>query len=57
MDGYPVPAKMARIENVVVNSRFMLRWVTPRHVDEAHGVYCLGRAEMPDATHMGMPSR
>lgn len=51
MDGYPVPAKVARVENVVVNSRFIATVGNASTVDEARAFIASVRAEMPDATH------
>ncbi len=51
MDGYLVPAGTARVENVVVNSRFIATVGNAATVDEARAFVDAIRAEMPDATH------
>lgn len=51
VSGYEVPAGTIRIENRVVNSRFIAT-VGPAHsVEEAKAFIAAVRAEMPDATH------
>ena len=51
MDGYPVPAETIRIENVVVNSRFIATIGPAASVDEAKAFIAEMRAAMPDASH------
>jgi len=51
MKPYPVPARTTRIENVVVNSRFIATAARADTVDEAKAFIQSIRAEMPDATH------
>lgn len=48
---YPIPARTTRIENVVVNSRFIATAARADSVDEAKAFIQSIRAEMPDATH------
>lgn len=49
--GYPIPAQTIRIENRVVNSRFIAT-IGPAHsVEEAKAFIASIRAEMPDASH------
>jgi len=49
--GYDVPAATIRIENRVVNSRFIATIGPARTVDEAKAFIAAVRAEMPDASH------
>jgi len=51
MTHYPVPARITRIENVVVNSRFIATIGRADTVDEAKAFIQAIRDEMPDATH------
>jgi uncharacterized YigZ family protein len=51
MSGYPIPAKTIRIENRVINSRFIATIGPVRTVDEAKAFIAAIRREMPDATH------
>jgi uncharacterized YigZ family protein len=51
MSGYPVPVKTIRIENRVVNSRFIATIGPAQTVDEAKAFIASVRREMPDATH------
>lgn len=51
MKPYPIPARTTRIENVVVNSRFIATAARADTVDEAKAFIQSIRAEMPDATH------
>lgn len=51
MKPYPIPARPTRIENVVVNSRFIATAARADTVDEAKAFIQSIRAEMPDATH------
>jgi len=51
MSQYPVPAKTVRIENVVVNSRFIATLGRAATVEEAKAFIQTVREEMPDATH------
>ena len=51
MNIYPIPAQTIRIENVVVNSRFIATIGRADTVDEAKGFIQSIRGEMPDATH------
>lgn len=51
MNGYPVPAQTIRIENVVVNSRFLATIGRADTVIEARTFIQAVRDEMPDATH------
>ena len=51
MDGYPVPAETIRIENVVVNSRFIATIGPAASVAEAKAFIAEMRAAMPDASH------
>jgi uncharacterized YigZ family protein len=48
---YPVPARTTRIENVVVNSRFIATVGRADAVGEAKAFIQAVRDEMPDATH------
>jgi uncharacterized YigZ family protein len=48
---YPVPARTVRVENVVVNSRFIATVSRADSVEEAKAFIQSVRAEMPDATH------
>jgi len=48
---YPVPARTVRVENVVVNSRFVATVSRADSVEEAKAFIQTIRAEMPDATH------
>lgn len=51
MSQYPVPARTVRVENVVVNSRFVATVSRADSVEEAKAFIQTIRAEMPDATH------
>jgi uncharacterized YigZ family protein len=51
MSGYDIPATTIRIENRVVNSRFIATIGPARTVDEAKQFIAQVRAEMPDASH------
>jgi len=51
MKPYPIPARTTRIENVVVNSRFIATAARADSIDEAKAFIQSIRAEMPDATH------
>ncbi len=49
--GYPIPASTIRIENRVVNSRFLATAGFAPSVDQAKAFITSIRAEMPDASH------
>lgn len=51
MNEYPVPARTIRLENVVVNSRFIATIGRADSVDVAKAFIQAIRDEMPDATH------
>ena len=51
MSRYPVPAREARTEITVVNSRFIATAAPVFSVDEAQAFIARIRAEFPDATH------
>jgi len=51
MTAYPIPAQTVRIENVVVNSRFIATIGRADSVADAKAFIQAVRAEMPDATH------
>jgi uncharacterized YigZ family protein len=51
MSGYPVPARTARAETVVVNSHFIATVGRADSVAEAKAFIRAVRDEMPDATH------
>jgi uncharacterized YigZ family protein len=51
MDGYPIPAETIRIENTVINSRFIATIGPASNVDEAKAFIAAMRAAMPDASH------
>lgn len=51
MSGYNIPAATIRIENRVVNSRFIATIGPAQTVDEAKAFIAAVRAEMPDASH------
>ncbi len=51
MTHYPVPARTTRIENVVVNSRFVASISRADTVAEARAFIQAVRDEMPDASH------
>jgi uncharacterized YigZ family protein len=51
MNAYPVPAQTARIETLVVNSRFLATAGRADSVEEARAFIARIHAEMPDATH------
>jgi len=51
MARYVVPARMTRIENVVVNSRFIATLAPVFSVDEARAFISRVRTEFSDATH------
>lgn len=51
MSGYLIPAKTIRIENMVVNSRFIATIGPASTVQEAKEFIAHVRADMPDATH------
>lgn len=51
MTPYPIPARTTRIENVVVNSRFIATIGRADSVSEAKAFIQAIRDEMPDATH------
>jgi uncharacterized YigZ family protein len=48
---YPVPAGRARVEEVILRSRFITTAAAVTNVDEAKGFIAEIRAEFPDATH------
>ncbi|HEX3049522.1 MAG TPA: YigZ family protein [Aggregatilineaceae bacterium] len=48
---YPIPAQTTRIENIVVNSRFIATISRADTVEEAKHFIQTVRDEMPDATH------
>ncbi len=50
MPGYPIPAGEARVETVVVNSRFVCVLAEVRTPAEAHDFVKRVKAEMPDAS-------
>ncbi len=51
MSQYPVPARTTRIENIVVNSRFIATMGRADTVKDAKAFIQSVRDEMPDATH------
>ncbi|RPI92248.1 MAG: YigZ family protein, partial [Chloroflexi bacterium] len=51
MSHYPIPARTIRIENEVVNSRFIATIGRADSVEEAKRFIQSVRHEMPDATH------
>ncbi len=51
MRGYPIPAKTIRIENRVVNSRFIATIGPAQTVEAAKAFIAAVRQEMSDATH------
>lgn len=51
MTHYPIPAKTIRIENIVVNSRFIATIGRAGTVQEAKAFIQAVRDEMPDASH------
>lgn len=51
MSAYPVPARTVRIENIVVNSRFIATIGRADTVAQAKAFIQAVRDEMPDATH------
>lgn len=51
MTEYPVPARTIRLENVVVNSRFIATMGRADTVEDAKTFIQAVRDEMPDATH------
>ncbi len=51
MTHYPIPAQTIRIENEVINSRFIATIGRAATVEEAKAFIQSIRAEMPDATH------
>lgn len=51
MRGYPIPAKTIRIENRVVNSRFIASIGPAQTVEAAKAFIAAVRQEMSDATH------
>ncbi|NDJ78939.1 MAG: YigZ family protein [Chloroflexi bacterium] len=51
MTAYPIPAQTIRIENMVVNSRFIATVGRADTVDEAKAFIRAVREEMPDASH------
>jgi uncharacterized YigZ family protein len=51
MSQYPVPARTVRVENVVVNSRFIATIGRADSVQEAKAFIQAVRDEMPDASH------
>lgn len=51
MSEYPVPAQTSRIENIVVNSRFIATIGRADTVKQAKAFIQAVRDEMPDATH------
>lgn len=51
MNGYPIPAQTIRIENRVMNSRFIATIGPAKTVEEAKAFVAAIRDEMPDATH------
>jgi uncharacterized YigZ family protein len=51
MSAYPVPARTERIENIVVNSRFIATIGRADTVGQAKAFIQTVRDEMPDATH------
>lgn len=51
MRGYPIPAETIRIENRVINSRFIATIGPAQTVEAAKAFIAAVRQEMPDATH------
>lgn len=51
MSQYPIPARTIRLENVVVNSRFIVTIGRADTVEEAKAFIQAVRDEMPDASH------
>ena len=51
VNSYDIPSQTVRIENVVVNSRFIATASLASTVDEAKAFIAAVRQEMPDATH------
>jgi uncharacterized YigZ family protein len=51
MSQYPVPARTARVENVVINSRFIATVGRADTVGQAKAFIQAARDEMPDASH------